>query len=668
MDKGLVNSHYQESIDEHRQVMGNIEAFALTTLNDVHHSRVERVRNDPSLKSIFDETDPTYPAVLPDFLTAKRPSGMLTGMLAETYTGGFAGRLGRHTAARSAPLARRRRSIPKPSPPASHRRKRCSRPSPPPRRCRPATSAPPPRHRGRLPPPPQPSPAPETRNVRLGLCTDGFQPFGSFGKQYSSWPVIVTPYNLPPWMCMKEQYMFLSVLVPGPQNPKDKLDVFLQALIEELKQLWSEGAVSYDVSKKQNFQMRAALMWTISDFPAYSMLSGWSTSGRMACPYCMERSDAFTLIKSMKQSWFDNHRKFLECDHRLRKDKKYFRKNRKVEALPPHVRSGTEILAEIERLGLLKVTDENAEHVNGLIARSSGWRKRSIFWDLPYWSTNLIRHNLDVMHIEKNVFDNVFNTVMNVKGKTKDTVKSRDELAEYCHRPELHADASGKYPKASYTLDKRSKRLIPIAFRELLPHPVWKALTELSLFFRNLSARVIGTADMSRLEPRIDGPVQYRWMYPFERYLRKLKNNVRNKACVEGSIAKAFLVEEASNFVSYYFDNNVSTKRTNLHRNEEVQNDEDDTPNVLSVFKNTGEAFSAAGKRFFDDIIMSSLSSDLINPGAGQGEVIGEEVPVLRGDDGAVMGPNEPSDGEGRLLRIRNSVGWNGEVGNVGST
>ncbi|GFQ03411.1 signal recognition particle 54 kDa protein 3 [Phtheirospermum japonicum] len=58
MDEGLVNLHYEESIDEHRQVMGNIEAFALTTLNGLHHSRVERVRNDPSLKSILNATNP----------------------------------------------------------------------------------------------------------------------------------------------------------------------------------------------------------------------------------------------------------------------------------------------------------------------------------------------------------------------------------------------------------------------------------------------------------------------------------------------------------------------------------------------------------------------------------------------------------------------------------
>ncbi|KAK1361648.1 hypothetical protein POM88_046122 [Heracleum sosnowskyi] len=43
---------------------------------------------------------------------------------------------------------------------------------------------------------------------------------------------------------------------------------------------------------------------------------------------------------------------------------------------------------------------------------------------------------------------------------------------------------------------------------------------------------------------KIAGPVQYRWMYPFERYLRNLKSNVKNKNKVEGSIANAFLMEE----------------------------------------------------------------------------------------------------------------------------
>jgi hypothetical protein len=43
----------------------------------------------------------------------------------------------------------------------------------------------------------------ESRNVRLGLCFDGFTPFiQAYASPYSCWPVIVVPYNLPPEMCM----------------------------------------------------------------------------------------------------------------------------------------------------------------------------------------------------------------------------------------------------------------------------------------------------------------------------------------------------------------------------------------------------------------------------------------------------------------------------------
>ena len=81
----------------------------------------------------------------------------------------------------------------------------------------------------------------EIRNVMLGLCTYGFQPFGQSGKQYSCWPIIMTVYNLPPWLCMKDTSMFLTILVPRPRNPKDKLDVHLHPLIHELNLLWDYG-------------------------------------------------------------------------------------------------------------------------------------------------------------------------------------------------------------------------------------------------------------------------------------------------------------------------------------------------------------------------------------------------------------------------------------------
>ncbi|GJY85197.1 transposase, Ptta/En/Spm [Tanacetum coccineum] len=48
-------------------------------------------------------------------------------------------------------------------------------------------------------------------------------------------------------------------------------------LIKELKTLWNDGVETYDAYRKNNFNMKATLLWTVSDFPAYAMLSGWST-------------------------------------------------------------------------------------------------------------------------------------------------------------------------------------------------------------------------------------------------------------------------------------------------------------------------------------------------------------------------------------------------------
>ncbi|GLT26725.1 hypothetical protein SLA2020_017710 [Shorea laevis] len=109
--------------------------------------------------------------------------------------------------------------------------------------------------------------ASESRNVRLGLCIDGFTPFGHSASPYSCWPVFVSVYNLPPTMCMKQEYVFLSLIIQGPQSPGKNIDVMLQPLIDDLKQLWYSGVQTYDSFRHQYFLMRAPLMWTISDLP-----------------------------------------------------------------------------------------------------------------------------------------------------------------------------------------------------------------------------------------------------------------------------------------------------------------------------------------------------------------------------------------------------------------
>jgi hypothetical protein len=74
----------------------------------------------------------------------------------------------------------------------------------------------------------------ESRNVRLGLCTDRCNLFGSFVAPYSYWPVILTIYNLSPGMCMRPEFMFLSTVIPGPSSPGWNIDVCLRPYIDEL--------------------------------------------------------------------------------------------------------------------------------------------------------------------------------------------------------------------------------------------------------------------------------------------------------------------------------------------------------------------------------------------------------------------------------------------------
>ncbi|KAG7572298.1 Ribonuclease H-like superfamily [Arabidopsis suecica] len=104
---------------------------------------------------------------------------------------------------------------------------------------------------------------------------------------------------------------------------------------ESIRKVWTQiltMAVAYDVSLRNNFVMRAVLMWTISDFPAYGMLSGWTTHGRLSCPYCQDTTDAFQLKHGKKSCWFDCHRRFLPKNHPYRRSRNVFRKNKMARA------------------------------------------------------------------------------------------------------------------------------------------------------------------------------------------------------------------------------------------------------------------------------------------------------------------------------------------------
>ncbi|GJX87173.1 hypothetical protein Tco_0339187 [Tanacetum coccineum] len=188
--------------------------------------------------------------------------------------------------------------------------------------------------------------AKEPRNVRLGLAADGFNPFGNLSQAYSMWPVILTTYNLPPWLCMKESSFMLMLLIPGPKSLGKDIDVYLRPLIEDLKVLWDrKGVENIDVASGQKFNNRAMVLWTINDFPARSSLSGWSGQGYKACPTCNKDTPS---VRVLSKTAYVGHRRFLKKPHKWKSSCEFNGQTDNRD--PPKEFGRDEILAQLDRL------------------------------------------------------------------------------------------------------------------------------------------------------------------------------------------------------------------------------------------------------------------------------------------------------------------------------
>ena len=84
------------------------------------------------------------------------------------------------------------------------------------------------------------------------------------------------------------------------------------------------------------------------------------------------------------------------------------------------------------------------------------------FFELEYWKSLYVRHNLDVMHIVKNICESLVDTMLNISGKSKDEVNARLNLVELGLRTDLAPVVHGKQiflPPACYILSKKEKKL-----------------------------------------------------------------------------------------------------------------------------------------------------------------------------------------------------------------
>ena len=134
------------------------------------------------------------------------------------------------------------------------------------------------------------------------------------------------------------------------------------------------------------------------------------------------------------------------------------------ERSPPVKLSGSDIFQQVKNID---VTFGKSQELSGVRKRprtasveamgTQQWKKKSIFFQLPYWEFQRLRHNLDVMHIEKNVCDNVLYTLLNDKDKSKDHVKARKDLQDMGLRRDLWPDENGRCPPAIFTIPTDKK-------------------------------------------------------------------------------------------------------------------------------------------------------------------------------------------------------------------
>ncbi|KAL5539689.1 hypothetical protein UlMin_042237 [Ulmus minor] len=289
------------------------------------------------------------------------------------------------------------------------------------------------------------------------------------------------------------------------------------------------------------------------------------------------------------------HQRFLPQAHRFCKQKKAF--NGEAEHVrAPKPLSGAEVLDFLSGVEVVLGKGRRPSNTEGV------WKKRSIFFDLPYWKDLLVRHNLDVMYIEKNVCESLIGTLLNIPGKTKDGENARLDMVAMGIRESLKpVSEEGKktfLPAACYTLSRSEKKqfcstlagvkvptgyssnikslvqmkdlklinlkshdyrtlmqqLLPVAIRGVLPKEVRNTI------IRSISHRIFFdvmvhlTVHLPR-EIKFCGPVWLRWMYSMERYMKILKGYVRNRHRPEGCIIECYIAEEAVEFCSEYLAN-----------------------------------------------------------------------------------------------------------------
>ncbi|KAL9665799.1 hypothetical protein QQ045_000120 [Rhodiola kirilowii] len=156
---------------------------------------------------------------------------------------------------------------------------------------------------------------------------------------------------------------------------------------------------------------------------------------------------------------YQGHRRWLPKDHEWRFAASKFNGNTEFRD-PPSSLLGPETFQHITSHEYSTLSLHLKFKFRGTTERLC-WTHMCIFYELPYWQSFCHPYSLDVMHIEKNVFDNIIGTILGLEGKTKDDIKAQKGLEEQGVGRKLWFKPTGsrkeKVSKAPYTVTQSEK-------------------------------------------------------------------------------------------------------------------------------------------------------------------------------------------------------------------
>ncbi|XP_074297146.1 uncharacterized protein LOC141627831 [Silene latifolia] len=422
----------------------------------------------------------------------------------------------------------------------------------------------------------------EPRNLRLGLCTNGINPIGTLSTQHSCWPLMLIIYNIPPWLTTKSKYIMFTLLILGPKQPGNDIDMYLAPLIEDLKLLWNVEVQVFDAATNSRFQMHAMLYCTINDFPAYGNLSEYRLKTDKGCPVCGDNTESDWLEHSGKYA-YTGSRRCLPENHQYRKKKKAFYGKTEHRKSPLFL-SGKEYYDQVKKI----TRDFGKPYVpppDGVYHT-----KRSIFWKLLYWQ-HLVQIELKPIEKGNCIYIPPSCTTLAKKEKIIVCQSLNGVKVPHGYNSNISYLVSIKDCKLvgmkSHDCHVMLTQLLPVAIRSVLPKHVRQIITKLCLFFDALNSKDIHPDTLDDLqanvvvtlcelemyfpitffdimvhlvihlvrEIKLCGPVFQRNMWAMEREMGTYKRRMKNRCRPEGSIVEATISCETIQFcVDYMAD------------------------------------------------------------------------------------------------------------------